>query len=98
MSSRETQAERQRATCANCGRSCGRWTLRPDRPGARCEECIRAIEAVRRSLVEGMWAQGWPWRTICAVVGAGNGSLSVWRARGWSLPYRYIMRRGVRIG
>lgn len=49
-----------------------------------------AVYEVRRSLVEGMWADGWSGREITEVLGwRPASSVSVLRAYGYDLPYRY---------
>jgi hypothetical protein len=48
------------------------------------------VYEVRRSLVEGMWADGWSGREIADVLGWGKASsVSVLRNYGYDLPYRY---------
>lgn len=52
-----------------------------------------AVLAVRRSLIEGMWHDGWKHGEIAETLGMPKNHLSVTMARmrkgGWSLPYRY---------
>jgi hypothetical protein len=53
-------------------------------------DCLRALEAARRSIAEGMWADGWSIMEINAVFGwTSRGALACMRDRGWDLPYRY---------
>lgn len=51
-----------------------------------CQECVKAIAAVRRSLGEGAWADGWSNTEFRVIAGMDSGAA---RARGWDLPYRY---------
>jgi hypothetical protein len=92
------RGDTDRGTCRDCGGKCGRWTRsRATKRPVRCADCRRAVEDVQRSLAEGLWAQGLPWLEIQSILGCSNGVLSMWRARGVDLPYRYNMRNGVRI-
>jgi hypothetical protein len=55
-----------------------------------CAGCISDIADVRRSLAEGMWADGWSLKEMCEVLGVQTGYFGVRRERdGWDLPYRY---------
>jgi hypothetical protein len=52
------------------------------------------VYEVRRSLVEGMWADGWSGREIAEVLGWGkSSSVSVLRNYGYELPYRNLPYR-----
>lgn len=56
------------------------------------------VYEVRRSLVEGMWADGWSSRDIATVLGwAPTGSISVLRNYGYDLPHRYDLHRRERM-
>lgn len=56
----------------------------------RCVDCLHATATVRRTLAEGMWADGWSLREMAAAMGVKAGYFSVMRIeRGWDLPYRY---------
>jgi hypothetical protein len=79
-----------RGRCANpcCGNLRGVRAVRV-RPEGHCEECWHAIADVRRTLSEGMWADGWTLREMAEAVGVTKCYFSVRRARdGWDLPQR----------
>lgn len=85
---REQNRARDRASqhrpCPHCGQP-------HNRQRRICIGCFRAVSAVRRSLVEGMWADGWSGREIEAVLGVNCGGKYVAsrRADGWDVPRRY---------
>jgi hypothetical protein len=83
------RALERRNACPNCG------TLKR-RTSAECEGCVIATIAVRRSLIEGMWADGWLLKEIAAALGSSKDSVGVtinsMRAEGWHLPYRRARR------
>lgn len=59
----------------------------------RCDQCKKAWIATRRSLVEGMWADGWTLTEIGEVLGksqrvAGN-LIGAGRKNGWDVPFRH---------
>lgn len=58
-----------------------------------CRKCRHATEDVRRSLIEGMWANGWLTREIADALDTNTNSISVtiirMRKVGWSVPHRY---------
>lgn len=88
---REENRARDRATqhrpCPNCGGARNR-----DRD--QCLGCWEATVAVRRSLAEGMWADGWPLKAMAEAFGVTTGYFGCRRLRdGWDLPYRYNVRR-----
>lgn len=59
-----------------------------------CAECVNVIADVRRTLAEGMWADGWMLREMCeAFGGITKAYFAVMRDRGWDLPYRYRRTR-----
>jgi hypothetical protein len=75
--------EAKQTSCPQCGGVM-------DRKSTRCRDCLRAWEAVQRTLIEGMWADGWSAHEISTVVGWDfRGAIGAWRLRGWDLPYRY---------
>lgn len=64
----------------------------------QCEGCRMATADVRRTLCEGMWADGWPLKEIAAAMGVKPAYFAVMRLeRGWDLPYRYKMVDGRRV-
>lgn len=81
---RKWRRERGTASCPNCGATY--WTH-----NAACAGCRNATSEVRRTLVEGMWADGWVRSEINAVLGLSSksGFIFVRRAQaGWDLPHR----------
>jgi hypothetical protein len=65
---------------------------------AQCSSCREAAIAVRRTLAEGMWADGWLTREITEALGMDHGQLAPMRAHGWDLPHRYRVENGQREG
>lgn len=82
--------EHMRKPCPVCGRDMMRHS-------EMCQGCRSAIAGVRRTVTEGMWAQGWPIREIAEVLGVGTTYFAPMRARGWDLPLRYRMENGRRV-
>jgi hypothetical protein len=64
----------------------------------RCQGCADATAAVRRTLTEGMWADGWTCAEIAAALGhSTNGMIPAMRRRGWDLPHRRTPEQVARI-
>lgn len=58
---------------------------------SECEGCVHARAAARRTLIEGMWADGWTIREIGAALGV-DFKMQIGHLRlrdGYDLPYRY---------
>lgn len=56
----------------------------------RCQDCFTTVAAVRRTLAEGMWADGWSLKDMSAAFGVTAAYFGVRRLdQGWDLPYRY---------
>lgn len=73
----------------NHRRPCPTCSGEKDRHSEACQGCMDATAAVRGSLTEGMWADGWSAREIADVFGhASAGFVGAMRARGWDLPPR----------
>jgi transposase len=65
--------------CPHCGnRKCDDSEM--------CVECRDVTATVRRSLGEGMWADGWSMAEFREILGVHAPTM---RERGWDLPYRY---------
>lgn len=62
------------------------------RGSQKCEGCQAATADVRRTLAEGMWADGWLTREITATLGMRHGQLAPMRVHGWDLPHRYRVK------
>lgn len=72
--------------CPNCGGEMSRQR-------EMCAGCHAVVADVRRSLAEGMWADGWLLREINEVLGwKMPGGVTVMRRCGWDLPYRYRVK------
>lgn len=57
---------------------------------ATCAECRAALADARRTLTEGMWADGWALAEMADVLRVGVTYFAGRRLRyGWDLPYRY---------
>lgn len=58
-------------------------------------------QAIRTSVIEGCWADGWSMKEIAEVCGmnyrAGAAHITTLRANGANLPHRYAMRDGKRV-
>lgn len=82
-----------RDPCPHCGQLKGR-------DQSQCLGCCETTIRARRSLIEGMWADGWTMREIAGALGTTRDSLSVTMVRmrrdGWDLPHRYRMENGRR--
>lgn len=77
--------------CPNCG------TLKSHNR-AQCLGCFTVTAEVRRTLAEGMWADGWLIREINDALGwTAPGGITSMRPRGWDLPHRYRMENGRRV-
>lgn len=64
----------------------------------RCEGCRRAVADVRRTLAEGMWADGWPHRDMAGPLGVRKFDSGKARLEyGWDLPYRYAGTKRQRV-
>jgi hypothetical protein len=89
---RKDRSPAGRRGCDNaaCSALRGRGTARPGIAAGYCEGCVHAIADVRRTLAEGMWADGWLLREMAAAFGGVTKAyFSVMRAnRGWDLPHR----------
>lgn len=74
--------------------ACGdrKWTK-----ARHCRGCYEAIRAVRRSVVEGIWADGWTHREINETLGVSGDYIGPRRAEDWDLPHRYRMQNGRRV-
>lgn len=59
-----------------------------------CQECTQTIAEVRRSLGEGVWADGWSAAEFREITGS---IAAVVRSRGWDLPRRYAVKDGKRV-
>lgn len=60
------------------------------RTSTRCEGCLQATADVRRTLAEGMWADGWSLRDMAQAFEVKTAYFAGRRLRdGWDLPYRY---------
>lgn len=58
------------------------------RASDQCEGCLKATETVRRTLCEGMWADGWTCGEIAKILGVDARTLTSRRKHGWDLPHR----------
>jgi hypothetical protein len=100
---REANRERDRASarsargrglCSECGMPKGIGGA----GNARCMGCISATAEVRRTLVEGMWAEGWTCREIFVdVLGVHTAYIGPCRRKGWNLPHRRTPEQVARI-
>lgn len=63
-----------------------------------CRDYFLATAAVRRSVTEGMWADGWTHREINDTLGVSGDYIGPRRVRdGWDLPHRYKVQNGRRV-
>jgi hypothetical protein len=68
-----------------------------------CRECVRAVAEARRTLVEGMWADGWTHREMAEVFGVSRARTGImiaqWRKRGFAeaFPHRLTPEQVQRI-
>jgi predicted transcriptional regulator len=79
-------SEEGRGRC-ECGSLRGAGAAR--RRDRRCEGCIHAIAEVRRTVAEGMWADGWTVYEMADVFGGVSTKyFHSQKPRGWNLPHR----------
>jgi hypothetical protein len=87
-----TRSPEYRGVCSSpiCTHLRGACGERRAASGARgyCRDCHLAIADVRRTLAEGMWADGWSLKDWAAALGVGISYLGPARTRGWDLPFR----------
>lgn len=61
-----------------------------------CVDCVHALADVRRTLAEGMWADGWLHREMAEALGVGAHYFASRREKdGWDLPLRCPWNRPV---
>lgn len=83
---RQYDREHAHKPCPVCG-------AQMDRGSEMCAGCRAATTDVRRTLAEGMWADGWSLREMGEAFGVGPNYFTVARAqKGWDLPHRYKVR------
>lgn len=96
-----TRSEQGRGRCANpvCGHLKGIGGNKSSRLCVYCHRCRLALADVRRTLTEGMWAEGWTVYEIEAALGVNSrgGYVGACRARGWDLPHRRTLEQIERI-